>query len=85
MNATRPPQQLKLTIHEISGALVRDVSQLEIKANGNAMGTHKFVYEYDWDGKNDRGDAAAPGVYLYRFKADDSATSGHGRATRKRT
>jgi len=43
-----------------------------IKANGSATQTNKFVYEYDWDGTNGENESVASGVYLYRFKIDDS-------------
>ncbi len=71
VNATRPPQKLELTIHDLYGSLVRDVPEALISANGNATTNSKFVFEYEWDGKNDAGETVAPGVYLYRFRADD--------------
>jgi hypothetical protein len=71
-HTTRPPQKLALTIHDLSGTLVREVPESEIKANGLATASNKFVFEYDWDGKDNAGNPAAPGVYLYRFKADDA-------------
>jgi len=72
LNTTRPPQIMELTIHDLSGQLVREVPENSIKANGLATGTNKFIFEYDWDGRNDNGEGVAPGVYLYRFKADDT-------------
>lgn len=73
LHTTRPPKEFKLTIHDLSGLLVRDVPENMISANGTATSTNKFVFEYDWDGKNDDGEAVSSGVYLYRFKADDVA------------
>ena len=52
--------------------LVRDVPEYLIRGNGSASGNQKFVYEFDWDGRTDSGESAAPGVYFYRFRADDS-------------
>lgn len=72
LNATRPPNTIRLSIHDLNGLLVRDVPSSAIRANGNAISNNKFIFEYDWDGKNDSGDSVAPGIYLYRFKADDS-------------
>ena len=72
LNASKPAQSLRLTLHDISGTLVRDVPEYLIRANAAASGTGKFVYEYDWDGKTDQGDNAAAGVYLYRFRIDDA-------------
>ncbi|MBI3012503.1 MAG: hypothetical protein HYY63_02645, partial [Elusimicrobia bacterium] len=71
---SRAAQKVQLSLYDLSGALVREVSSSLIKANGTAIANKKFVYEYDWDGKNDEGETAAPGVYLYRFKVDDSLT-----------
>ena len=62
----------KLTIHDLSGVLIRNVSADSMTFNLRASADRKFVYEYDWDGKDDNGNNAASGVYLYRFKADDS-------------
>ena len=73
---TRPFKSAKLTIHELSGALVRNVPQtsLSLQAGpGLPSADYKWVYEYNWDGKNDDGESVASGVYLYRFKADDDA------------
>lgn len=72
LNTSKPAQDFRLTIHDLSGTLVRDVPEYLIRANAAAMGTEKFVYEHDWDGKTDSGETAAPGVYLYRFRIDDS-------------
>lgn len=72
LNSTRPTQNILLTIHDLSGILVREVPSYLIKANGSGITSYKFVYEYDWDGKNDSGDSCASGVYIYRFRADDS-------------
>ncbi len=72
LNTTRPATEFKLSIHDLSGQLVRNVPSGLIRANGNAIATNKFVYEYDWDGKNDNGEIVASGVYLYRYKADNT-------------
>ncbi len=74
LQAAKPAQSLQLTIHDLSGSLVREVPEFSIRANAAASGTQKFVYEYDWDGRTDGGEAVAPGVYLYRFRVDDNKT-----------
>lgn len=74
LHVPKPAQTLKLTIHDISGLLVRDVPEHLIHANGGASADQKFVYEYEWDGRTDSGEKAAPGTYLYRLKVDDSKT-----------
>ncbi|OGR83089.1 MAG: hypothetical protein A2901_02590 [Elusimicrobia bacterium RIFCSPLOWO2_01_FULL_54_10] len=72
LHASKPAQNILLTLHDMSGALVRDVPEFLIRANGSASGTQKFVYEFDWDGTTDDGGRAAAGVYLYRFRIDDN-------------
>lgn len=72
LHATRLPQKMQLTIHSLSGSLVRDIPETLFKGNVSAITTNKFVFEYDWDGRNGDGELVAPGVYLYRFKADDN-------------
>lgn len=72
LNLTRSGKKLELALYDITGILIKEVPQSLIKANGSATQTNKFVYEYDWDGKNGEGDPVTSGVYLYRFKIDDS-------------
>jgi len=72
LNTSKPIKDLRLTIHDLSGTLVRDVPEYLIRANATAVGTEKFVYEHDWDGKTDSGKTVEPGVYLYRFRIDES-------------
>jgi flagellar hook assembly protein FlgD len=72
---TRPYQTAKLTIHDLSGSLVKNVpsSEISLQAGPNLPSADfKWVYEYNWDGKNDGGESVASGVYLYRFKADEN-------------
>ena len=33
-------------------------------------GNYRWVYEYDWNGRNDEGEEVAPGLYFYRVNAD---------------
>ena len=73
LNAAKPPEELELTIHDVSGALVRHAQRWEIRANGSASADGKFVYEFDWDGRSDSREPAASGLYFYRFKADGTA------------
>lgn len=74
MHTSKPTQTMKLAIYNLAGALVRDVPEFLLRANATAIATEKFVYEYEWDGKDDSGNLVASGMYLYRFKADDSVT-----------
>lgn len=69
---SRPFKTAKLSIHDLSGTLVRNISQGDIQLQAQPSTDFKWVYEYNWDGKNDDGESVGPGVYLYRFKADDT-------------
>lgn len=76
LQLARPFKTAVLTIHNLAGELVRNVPQSEIKLQAGAglpSADEKWVYEYNWNGKNDDGEPVAPGVYLYRYKLDDSA------------
>ncbi len=74
LQVSKPAQSIKLTIHDLSGSLVKDVPEFSLRANASASGTQKFVYEFDWDGRTDSGESAAPGLYFYRFRIDESIT-----------
>jgi len=79
LNLTRSPQKLSLTIYDLAGEKVRQVAGGSIRFRSDAggpTGNNKWVYEYDWDGKNDSGAAVADGVYLYRVTADDQMKIG---------
>lgn len=68
---TRPPRDIVLSIFNIAGELVRRVagtSAFTLKLG--ASGDYIWVYEYDWDGKNDKKENCAPGMYFYRVVAD---------------
>jgi M6 family metalloprotease-like protein len=69
---SRPPKNLTLSIYDIAGELVRQVSGASnFSLKINASQDLKWVYEYDWDGKNDHNEAVASGLYYYRIKADN--------------
>jgi immune inhibitor A len=74
-----PPSQLSLTIFDLAGDTVKSAPGSAIKFRGDTGGPTKdyeWVYEYNWDGKNDSGAAVADGVYFYRVKADDKIKVG---------
>ncbi|MHB8077641.1 MAG: S8 family serine peptidase [Candidatus Krumholzibacteriia bacterium] len=50
-----------LRIYDLRGAVVRTLVVAELPA---------AVHRYVWDGRTDRGDQAASGVYFYRLRAD---------------
>jgi hypothetical protein len=71
--------KLELDIYDLTGQRVRSVGgpNLALKiGNTEPSSDYKWVYEYDWNGKNDSGDDVASGVYTYRFKADDEVKTG---------
>jgi M6 family metalloprotease-like protein len=73
------PGDMELDIFNVAGERVFSVggSALQLKVGeGEPSEDYKWVYEYDWNGKNASGDKVAPGVYLYRFKADDEVKVG---------
>jgi hypothetical protein len=55
------PGPAGLTIHDVTGALVRTLAQ-----GRRAAGAHTVV----WDGRDDAGERVAAGVYFYRLRAD---------------
>jgi hypothetical protein len=55
-------QPVSLTIYDLRGRRVRELLNSDFEP-----GTHKV----HWDGKNDRGESVASGIYLYRLKAGD--------------
>ncbi|MGQ0644374.1 MAG: M6 family metalloprotease domain-containing protein [Elusimicrobiota bacterium] len=74
-----PPAKLELDIYTPAGERVRSVSgsALALKVGtGEPSEDFKWVYEFDWDGKNESGADAASGVYLYRFLVDGQAKIG---------
>lgn len=54
--------KVSLKIYNIKGQLVRTLLDKEVEA-----GQHKVV----WDGKNQKGEIVASGIYFYRLKAGD--------------
>jgi len=81
LQLTRPSaaDKLNLDIYTLAGERIRSVSGTDIAlkvGGGEPTGDFKWVYEYDWNGKNDSGDEAASGVYTYRFTADGKIKTG---------
>lgn len=76
MNFSRPPQNTELTIFTVTGEQVLSVPRDKFTLNMTPSSDLQWVYEYDWDGKNQDGDSVAPGVYLYRVKTDTEVKTG---------
>ena len=65
------PADVKLTIYDINGHVVRDLD-LGHQVAGTYQRRSRAAH---WDGKNESGEAVASGVYFYKFTAGDfSAT-----------
>lgn len=62
-----PPTFFKIQILNVSGRVVREITQDEI--GPLQVGTHRT--EFAWDGTDEFGDRLANGVYLYRIIAKD--------------
>lgn len=81
LQLTRPVTtgELELDIYNLNGDRVRSVSgpdiQLKLGA-GEPSADFKWVYEYDWNGRNDAGGDVVSGVYIYRFKAGSEIKNG---------
>ena len=77
MNFSRPPQDISISIYNLTGELVRfENSFSKINFNTAATKDFNFVYEYDWDGKNNSAEKVAQGLYIYRIKADSQIKFG---------
>ncbi len=63
--------EVAITIHDTKGTLVRQLA-LGNQTAGHYAARGKAAY---WDGRNERGEAVASGIYIYQFRAGDYAAS----------
>ena len=63
--------EVTITIYDTNGTLVRRLA-LGNQATGYYAERGKAAY---WDGRNERGEAVASGIYIYQFRAGDYAAS----------
>ncbi|MBT9169263.1 MAG: Immune inhibitor A [Syntrophomonadaceae bacterium] len=77
---SRPAQSMNLAIYNLSGERILNVpkDKLALRMGSGIGGSSdgKWVYEYDWDGKDESGNPVAPGIYLYRLRADNQVKVG---------
>ncbi len=76
---TRPPTSLNLAIYNISGDRIKNIEKNSLSVRMSAAGgstDNKWVYEYDWDGRDESHSPVAPGIYLYRIRADGQVKVG---------
>ena len=63
--------EVAITIYDTKGTLVRRLA-LGNQEAGYYAGRGKAAY---WDGRNERGEAVASGIYIYQFRAGDYAAA----------
>ncbi len=63
--------EVAITIYDTKGTLVRRLA-LGYQAAGHYAARGKAAY---WDGRNEKGEAVASGIYIYQFRAGDYAAS----------
>ncbi|MCX5782540.1 MAG: M6 family metalloprotease domain-containing protein [Elusimicrobia bacterium] len=76
LKASRPPRELELTLYDLAGEKIKSVTKDKIALKVDKSKDYNWFYEYDWDGKNEDGKNVAPGIYLYRIKADNETSVG---------
>ena len=65
---SRQPGEQELSVHDVLGRTIRVVSR-----SWQAAGTRQLV----WDGKDESGSRAAPGVYLVTLRVGNRRTQSH--------
>ncbi|HBU69828.1 MAG TPA: hypothetical protein DEE98_05530 [Elusimicrobia bacterium] len=75
-NFSRVPQSLEADIFDLAGWKVKTIAKDKLSFRVAPSADYKWVYEYDWDGKNDSGENVAQGIYLYRINADGKIKTG---------
>ncbi|PKN01158.1 MAG: hypothetical protein CVU77_06695 [Elusimicrobia bacterium HGW-Elusimicrobia-1] len=78
---SRPARNINLAIYNITGEKILSVpsSAVSIRVGGSGIGAssdENWVYEFDWNGKDSGGADVAPGVYIYRLRADGQIKTG---------
>ncbi|MFH1367620.1 MAG: carbohydrate binding domain-containing protein [Elusimicrobiota bacterium] len=63
---TAKSSSVQVTIYDLRGTIIRDLYRDTV--NGNC--------KIDWDGKDNSGDTAKIGLYIYQIEIDNSITSG---------
>ena len=63
------PAQVRLTIYDVRGALIREID-MGYRAAGQYITSTDAAH---WDGRDHRGERVASGVYLYRLQAGPAA------------
>ncbi|OGS19731.1 MAG: hypothetical protein A2219_02430 [Elusimicrobia bacterium RIFOXYA2_FULL_50_26] len=73
---SKPPETIEAAIYTLSGERVLQIGQDKLAFNYVPSGDYKWVFQFDWDGKNSAGETVATGVYIYKIKADNEVKVG---------
>jgi len=65
LTGSEVPNEMKIQIMTVGGRIVREITQNEL----GALRIGRNITDYQWDGRDEFGDALANGVYLYRVVA----------------
>ncbi|MBN1621351.1 MAG: M6 family metalloprotease domain-containing protein, partial [Endomicrobiales bacterium] len=75
-NFNRAPRDIDLTIYNTAGEKVLYIPKDQIVFNLDKSNDYKVIYEYNWDGRNEKQENVAPGLYFYRVRADNETKTG---------
>ncbi|HNF59165.1 MAG TPA: hypothetical protein PLN89_06300, partial [Elusimicrobiota bacterium] len=75
---TRPvaARDLRMDIYALDGGRVRSIGGTGMRFRDDVSENFNWVYEFDWDGKNESGDEVGSGVYLIHLDADGHTVNG---------
>lgn len=68
LTGNRPPDFYKIQIMSVSGHIVRELTQDDI----GPLKVGRHTTEYSWNGTDEYGDILANGIYLYKFKHENT-------------
>ena len=75
-HASQPPRVLTMGLYTLAGERLLTVPKSGFNLQLAKSGDYSWVYEFDWNGKNESAEAVAPGLYFYRIKADKEIKAG---------
>jgi hypothetical protein len=74
--ATRPPENITLDIYTIAAERVASIGKDRFVLRFDKSSNNSWIYEFDWNGRNDANSSVAQGIYFYRIKADAVTQTG---------
>ena len=60
---------VSIKIFDVAGGLVKAIEASEVEFKGQNTGGAAYIYEYQWNGKNEAGSEVASGIYFYLVEA----------------